>query len=258
MDLRKLLCLPWLMLCTHAHGQRAPAGVQAGGLVTNQAITPAGQDFFQTFTALWQALWQALWKDNPLHDRYTIAIRERPSAKNGNAIQVDYGNRTLFRAVLPAGRDGAGRGSSAPTRSSLHTTTSPWKRPNACSLATATWPPKNSSCARGTAMTTLGNTIVLGLFLAGRPACTAQATVLVYVPVNPTFGGSPLTGTTLLATAEATNRHKDAAIARSALDQTPLEQFNDMLQRSVLAQLSTAAVGGVMGNGGRKVRFPRP
>lgn len=93
-------------------------------------------------------------------------------------------------------------------------------------------------------------TIVPGLCLAGM-AWAAQATVLVYVPVNPAFGGSPLTGTTLLATAEATNKHKDPSIARSALDRTPLEQFNDMLQRSVLAQLSTAAVGGVVGSGGK-------
>lgn len=99
MGLRKLLCLPGLMLCAHAHGQCVSASAQVGGLVTNQAITPAGQDFFQAFTALWQ--------DNALHERYSIAIREWPSAKTGNAIQVDYGNRTVFRAVLPAGRGAA-------------------------------------------------------------------------------------------------------------------------------------------------------
>lgn len=76
--------------------QCALADPQVGGLVTNQAITPAGQDFFQAFTALWQ--------DNALHERYSIAIRERPSAKTGNAIEVDYGSRTVFRAILPAGR----------------------------------------------------------------------------------------------------------------------------------------------------------
>lgn len=79
-----------------APGQCAIADVQVGGLVTNQAITPAGQDFFQAFTALWH--------DNPLHERYNIAIRERPSAKSGNTILVDAGNRTVFRAVLPAAR----------------------------------------------------------------------------------------------------------------------------------------------------------
>jgi len=82
-------------------------------------------------------------------------------------------------------------------------------------------------------------------------ACSAHATGLVYVPINPTFGGSPLTGTTLLAMAEATNKHKDPAVVSSLLDQSPLDQFNDMLQRSVLSQLSSAAVGGVLGSGGK-------
>lgn len=94
-----------LAVSAHAHGaepatnpagQCAVADPQVGGLVTNQAITPAGQDFFQAFTAMWQ--------DNALHERYSIAIRERPSARTGNAIQIDYGNRTVFRALLPAGR----------------------------------------------------------------------------------------------------------------------------------------------------------
>jgi curli production assembly/transport component CsgE len=92
----------WMLLtgaATCATAQAAPcalADVQVGGLIANQTITPAGHEFFQAFTALWQ--------DNVLHERYTIAIRERPSAKSGNAIQVDYGNRTVFRAVLPPAR----------------------------------------------------------------------------------------------------------------------------------------------------------
>lgn len=89
-----------------------------------------------------------------------------------------------------------------------------------------------------------------GLVLSAM-AGAVQATGLVYVPINPAFGGNPLLGTTLLATAEATNKHKDPASASSLLAKTPLEQFNEMLQRSVLGQLSTAAVGGLMGSGGK-------
>lgn len=87
------------------------------------------------------------------------------------------------------------------------------------------------------------------LAAAALAAAGASGSPLVYVPVNPTFGGNPLLGNTLLNTAQATNKHKDPAAARSSLAKTPLQQFNDMLERSVLSQLSSAATAGVMGNG---------
>ena len=37
----------------------------------------------------------------------------------------------------------------------------------------------------------------------------AQATELVYTPVNPSFGGNPLNGTWLLNNAQAQNDHDD-------------------------------------------------
>jgi hypothetical protein len=40
-------------------------------------------------------------------------------------------------------------------------------------------------------------------------ARAATATEIVYVPVNPVFGGSPLNGQVLLGMAQATNKHKD-------------------------------------------------
>lgn len=69
---------------------------QYGGIVTDQTITVAGQDFYQYFVALW--------RDQPLNERYTIAIRERPSARWGNKVWVEYANRRVFEAVLPANR----------------------------------------------------------------------------------------------------------------------------------------------------------
>jgi curli production assembly/transport component CsgF len=90
--------------------------------------------------------------------------------------------------------------------------------------------------------------------LAGTFLLPAAATELVYTPVNPSFGGSPLNGPVLLGTAQATNRHKDPAAVDSAAlfaRQTPLQQFTDMLERSVLGQLSAAATAGVMGSGGK-------
>ncbi|GAB3413690.1 curli assembly protein CsgF [Massilia agilis] len=80
----------------------------------------------------------------------------------------------------------------------------------------------------------------------------AGATELVYTPVNPAFGGSPLNGPGLLAGAQATNKHKDPLAARnSLLDKSPLEQFTDMLERSILGQLSAAAMSGVIGQNGK-------
>jgi curli production assembly/transport component CsgE len=69
---------------------------QVGGIVTDQTITPAGQDFYKIFATLWH--------DKPLNERFGIAIRERPSARLGNWIQVDYANRTVFQALLPPAR----------------------------------------------------------------------------------------------------------------------------------------------------------
>jgi curli production assembly/transport component CsgF len=84
-------------------------------------------------------------------------------------------------------------------------------------------------------------------------AAHAKATELVYVPVNPAFGGNPMNGQALLGVAQATNRHKDPAADRfSGFEkQTPLDQFSDMLERAVLGQLSAAAMSGVVGQNGK-------
>lgn len=66
------------------------------GIVADQTITPGGQDFFKMFSTLWH--------DMAGSERFSIAIRERPSARLGNWIQIDYGNRTIFQALLPAAR----------------------------------------------------------------------------------------------------------------------------------------------------------
>ena len=89
---------------------------------------------------------------------------------------------------------------------------------------------------------------VLAVWPSGAPA-----TELVYQPVNPAFGGNPLNGPVLLNSAQAQDKHKypDAAanFPTAGLNQTPLQQFNDMLERAVLGQLATAATGGVFSNG---------
>nr|WP_315397002.1 curli assembly protein CsgF [uncultured Duganella sp.] len=82
----------------------------------------------------------------------------------------------------------------------------------------------------------------------------AGATDLVYQPVNPAFGGYPTNGQHLLAAATATNKHVDkTGLGRSLLDQTPLEQFNQTLERTVLSQLSAAATSKLTGPDGKLV-----
>jgi curli production assembly/transport component CsgF len=79
----------------------------------------------------------------------------------------------------------------------------------------------------------------------------ASATELVYTPVNPSFGGSPFNGAPMLSSAQATNKHEDPKTRdlSASLSQTPLQQFNDSLERSVLSQLAAAATGGILVGG---------
>lgn len=67
----------------------------------------------------------------------------------------------------------------------------------------------------------------------------AQATELVYTPVNPSFGGNPLNGTWLLNNAQAQNDHDDPDLkSRSSVAGTSaLERFTSQLQSRLLGQL---------------------
>ena len=77
---------------------------------------------------------------------------------------------------------------------------------------------------------------------------SALATELVYVPVNPSFGGSPLNGSVLLNSAQAQSKHKEPESELSK--KTGLQDFNDLLERSILSQLASAATSSVLGNNG--------
>lgn len=83
----------------------------------------------------------------------------------------------------------------------------------------------------------------------------AFATELVYTPVNPSFGGNPLNGPVLLNAAQAQNKTKDpdAPKPQTTTQQTSLQQFNDILERSVLSRLASAATSGIMGANGQLI-----
>ncbi|RON20969.1 curli production assembly protein CsgF [Pseudomonas brassicacearum] len=79
-----------------------------------------------------------------------------------------------------------------------------------------------------------------GILLVGLgSASLAQATELVYTPVNPSFGGNPLNGTWLLNNAQAQNDYDDPDLKnRTAIAGTSaLERFTSQLQSRLLGQV---------------------
>ena len=99
---RFLVCLLLAVLCPIA-AIAAPAQAperdpqaDAWGIVTSQAITVAGHEFCRYFIAKWL--------DQPGSDHYTIAIRERPSARWGSRVWVEFGQSRVYQAQLPPAR----------------------------------------------------------------------------------------------------------------------------------------------------------
>lgn len=67
-----------------------------GGVIVDQTITVIGQEFYKNFAMLWHE------KANT--ERYVLAIRERPSARQGSQIFIEMGQRRIFQAQLPTSR----------------------------------------------------------------------------------------------------------------------------------------------------------
>lgn len=99
--------------------------------------------------------------------------------------------------------------------------------------------------------------VAMTMAMVAVAAATVNATEMVYVPVNPTFGGSPLNGPGLLATAQATNRHKDTPSSPFGSGgfsgQNALQQFNDILQRAILSRIATATTSSIVGVDGKLI-----
>ncbi|MCQ4264934.1 curli production assembly protein CsgF [Stutzerimonas stutzeri] len=91
----------------------------------------------------------------------------------------------------------------------------------------------------------------LGALLGGMLlSAGASATELVYTPVNPSFGGSPLNGAWLLGNAQAQNKKKDPdALDRSSLlgNQSALDRFTSQLESRVLGDLLNGVKDGKTG-----------
>lgn len=73
--------------------------------------------------------------------------------------------------------------------------------------------------------------------LLGGLAGNAHTTELVYTPVNPAFGGNPLTGSYLLGNAQAQNDHGSTSAASRFAERSALDRFTDSLESRLLNQL---------------------
>lgn len=79
------------------------------------------------------------------------------------------------------------------------------------------------------------------------------ATNLVYAPVNPAFGGSPINGSVLLNNANAQNRHTDPSANKGGSGYKPptaLESFNQRLQSMILDRIATSVTGSIFDSDG--------
>jgi curli production assembly/transport component CsgE len=91
-----VLMLAWLPAVASAQSINTVGSGNVAGIVINQTMTVAGQEFFQYFVAAW--------RDRELAERYNIAIAEKPSARWGSQIWVEFSQRRIFQAQLPGAR----------------------------------------------------------------------------------------------------------------------------------------------------------
>lgn len=99
----------------------------------------------------------------------------------------------------------------------------------------------------------------LSVVLAGVAAAAivgpAHAGTLVYTPTNPSFGGNPLNGSTLLSTAQAQNQHLSStsttgSSASAAL--TPGQIFAQQLTSQLYASLANQITSAIFGQNASK------
>lgn len=93
---------------------------------------------------------------------------------------------------------------------------------------------------------------VMGIALLSAAGNPLHASELVYVPFNPSFGGNPLNGTVLLNSAQATKRHEEdrTASGSTLLSKSPLQSFNESLERAILSRLASAATSEIFNDQG--------
>jgi curli production assembly/transport component CsgF len=91
--------------------------------------------------------------------------------------------------------------------------------------------------------------VTLAMLLLMLSAAGAQQ--LVYVPINPSFGGSPFNAAWMLSEAQAQNGFTDGGgPSMSGYSTDPLADFKTSLNRQILSQLSRQLLANTFGEGG--------
>lgn len=67
-----------------------------GGVVVNRTVTVLGKDFYRYFSTRWRQTDES--------SRYSISIHERPTARFGSEIWVQYRQQRMFHTFLPPAR----------------------------------------------------------------------------------------------------------------------------------------------------------
>jgi len=94
------------------------------------------------------------------------------------------------------------------------------------------------------------NLIIIALLLSTVQVAFNQD--LIYRPINPAFGGDTFNYQWLLSSAQEQNDYKEKSKISSLLDQDPVKQFQDDLNRQILNQLSRKLVTDLFGEEGLK------
>lgn len=96
----------------------------------------------------------------------------------------------------------------------------------------------------------------LAMLALALPLAAAQATEIVYTPVNPSFGGNPLNGTVLMNSANAQNEYTDPKLEQALsrlTGQSSLDLFNQRLQSLILDRIASSLSGSLFDSGGNLV-----
>ena len=67
-----------------------------GGIVVNRTVTVLGNDFYQYFSTYW--------REKDISSTFSISIHERPSARFGSEIWVQFRQKRMFHTFLPPAR----------------------------------------------------------------------------------------------------------------------------------------------------------
>src|SRR5690606_2329525 len=66
------------------------------GVVVNRTVTVLGNDFYQYFSTYW--------REKDISNQFTISVHERPSARFGSEIWVQFRQKRMFHTFLPPAR----------------------------------------------------------------------------------------------------------------------------------------------------------